>query len=287
MLKLSPVKKLIAGLFLFLLATLSFGGNENNLPGARTSGMGYCGLTLTDIWGVQHNQANLGFISNYSAGAYYENRFGLKETGFKNVGAMLPVGNSNGFLITANQFGYSQYTEAKYGLGYGRKLGEGFGMGIQINYNSMRFGDIYGKKQSLTAELGIRAKLLEKLTFGAHIYNFSRTLLTNDVQEYIPTTIRTGIEYTFSESAKVLFENESSINYKTNFRLGIEYTLKQKVYLRTGVNTYPFSAGFGFGYKYKTLQMDVAANYHQVLGFSPGVSLHVNFGKNKTIEKAE
>ena len=281
------MKKYFTGLFFSFSFFTALAGNENFLPGARTSGMGYCGLTLVDIWGAQHNQANLGFIQQYHAGAYYENRFGLKETGYKNVAFILPVGKTNGFSVVANQYGYKQYTESKYGLGYGKKLTEGFGLGLQINYNSLRLGDIYGKKQTLTAEFGIRAKLLDKLTFAAHIYNVSRTMLNQSLtKEYIPTCIRTGIEYSLSNTAKILFENESTINYKTNFRIGAEYTLKQKMFFRTGFNAYPFSAAFGFGYKYKSLQFDASANYHQILGFSPNLSLQFSFGNKapNTIE---
>lgn len=265
-----------------------FAGNDNFATGARMGGMGFCGLTVGDIWGAQHNQANLAFVNRYSAGVYYENKFNLKETALKSFAGALPMGRAGSFGITATQFGYTQYTESKYGLAYARKLAEHFSMGLQLNYNSIRLGDIYGRRQNFTAEFGLRARLLEPLTLGAHVYNVSRTQLNEYANEYIPTILRIGLEYRFSKAVFMLAETETSINSKTNIKTGVEYNLKEKVYLRAGVNTNPFLASFGIGYQHQLIHIDMAAAYHQVLGFSPNISLHVEFGrKEKPVETRE
>lgn len=275
---------LLAG-FLFSLQCL-MAGNDNFPTGARMGGMGFCGLTVSDVWGAQHNQANLAFLQQYSAGVYYENKFNLKETALKSFAGAVPLGKAGSFGLTATQFGYTNYTESKYGLAYARKLAEHFSAGLQLNYNSTRLGDIYGRKQSFTAEFGIRARLIEPLTLGAQVYNVSRTQLHDYANEYIPTILRIGLEYRFSKAVFMLAETETTIQHKTNIKTGVEYNLKDKVFLRAGINTYPFMATFGAGYKQKILHIDIAAAYHQVLGFSPNVSLHVTFGrKNQTVEE--
>lgn len=275
------MKKPILSLLFLFCSLLSFAGNDNFSLGGRQTGLGYTGLTLTDLWSTQHNQANLAFLNSYSFGAYYENKFGLKETALKSFVGAVPLGKAGTFGIVANQFGFTNYTEAKYGLAYGRKLAENFSMGVQINYHSLRFGDIYGTRSSITAEIGLRARLIEKLTFAAHVYNVSRTKLHEYDAEYIPTIIRFGLEYKFSEAVFALAESETSINANTNIKCGVEYNIKQKIYLRMGVNSNPFIGSFGVGYKYKMISVDVGSAYHQVLGFSPAVSLHVDFVKKK------
>ncbi len=257
-------------------------GNENFTIGARQAGMGGCGLTIRDVWGSQHNQANLAFIDQYSFGAYYENKFLLKETSLKSFAGAIPVGNAGCFGIVGNQFGYTNYNQLKVGLAYGRKIAKDFSAGLQLNYNALRLGDIYGSKKSFTAEFGINTKLIDKLTFAAHAYNVSRSLLTKTNNEFIPTTVRFGLEYKFSDAVFALVESESTINQKTNIKFGVEYNLKQKFYLRTGLNTNPFLLSFGFGYNYKSVFVDVATAYHQVLGFTPALSLHVKFGGKKS-----
>lgn len=256
-------------------------GNDNFPTGSRMGGMGFCGLTVSDVWGAQHNQANLAFVKPFSAGVYYENKFNVKETALKSIAAALPFDKAGSFGLTATQFGSTNYTEGKYGLAYARKLAENFSAGFQINYNTIRLGDIYGKKQTFTAEFGIRARLVEKLTFGAHVYNISRAPLHPYASEYIPTILRFGLEYRFSQAVFMLAETETTIHHRTNIKTGIEYNLRQKVFLRAGINTYPFMASFGAGYQHKFLQLDIAAAYYETLGFSPNISLSFNLGEKK------
>ncbi len=47
--------------FCLLLITtfFSYGGNENWPLGSRQAGMGFTGVTLSDIWSSSHNQAGL------------------------------------------------------------------------------------------------------------------------------------------------------------------------------------------------------------------------------------
>jgi hypothetical protein len=268
---------------LCLANTVAFCANDNFILGARQLGMGGCGLTLRDVWGTQHNQANLAWINQYSAGIYYENKFGLKETALKNISAVIPTGKIGAFGIVATQFGFTNYNQSKYGVGYGMRLSEGFSMGLQLNYNALRLGDIYGTKKAFTAEFGLNTKLIDQLTFGAHIYNISRTILTRKpYNEFIPTIIRLGLQYTFSEAVLAIVETESTINYSTNIKIGVEYNIKHQFFIRTGINTKPFQSSFGIGYHYKLMYVDIAACYHQVLGFTPALSLHCNFGQKTT-----
>ncbi|HYG51401.1 MAG TPA: hypothetical protein VD905_10885 [Flavobacteriales bacterium] len=268
-------------IFVLLLSNnIAIAGNDNFAIGARQLGLGGCGLTLRDIWASQHNQANLGWMHQYSAGMYYENKFLLRETALKNISAAIPVGNIGAFGLVATQFGYTNYNQSKYGLGYGMRIAEGFAAGLQFNYHALRLGDIYGTKTAFTAEFGLNTKLIEKLSFGAHVYNVSRTMLTKTpTNEFIPTIVRLGLQYDFSEAVIALLETESTINYSTNIKMGVEYNIKQKFYMRAGINTQPFQSSFGIGYQYKLMYVDVAACYHQVLGFTPALSLHCNFGQ--------
>ena len=42
-----------------MLPVFAIAGNENFYAGARQAGMANCGVTLTDLWSAQHNQAGL------------------------------------------------------------------------------------------------------------------------------------------------------------------------------------------------------------------------------------
>ena len=51
----------------------------------------------------------------------------------------------------------------------------------------------------------------------------------------------------------------------------------KSIVLRGGVGTQPTTAAFGIGTSIKSLNIDLATQYHQVLGFSPEISINYCF----------
>ena len=85
------MKKSYLTILCIATAFFSKAGNEDLPLGARSSGMGNASVSLSDVWSAHHNQAGLGFVRDISAGAYYENRFLLKELSIKGGVVALPV----------------------------------------------------------------------------------------------------------------------------------------------------------------------------------------------------
>ena len=272
-------------LFIILLFNVqsTLAGNENYLTGARSSGMAHASVTLYDVWSANQNQAGLAYVDQLSAGLYYENRFLLKETGIKAGVVAIPT-KSGTFGVSVVNFGYKNYNEGKYGIAYGRKLGENVSAGLQLNYISTFFGDVtYGRKNGFTAEIGVRARIVNQLFVGAHIYNITRTKLADYNNEYVPTVFRLGMEYRFSEKTFLVVEAQQDIEHRVILKTGFEYGINSTLYLRGGVATNPFSNSFGVGLKLKNLDLDISSAYHYVLGFSPQVSL--SYKMNKKIKE--
>jgi len=62
---------------------------------------------------------------------------------------------------------------------------------------------------------------------------------------------------------------------------GFQYRFKKQFFARAGFIS-ETSGGFaGVGLAWKDLRLDVSANYHPKLGFSPGLLLLANFKKKK------
>lgn len=267
-----------------LIPSLSYAGNENYTTGSRTAALGGANVTLCDVWSANLNQAGLAYVDKYSFGVFYENRFMLSQTGLKTlVGAIPTKAGVFGFSVT--QFGYSAYSEGKYGIAYARKLGNDVSVGFQLNYVTARAGDIYGSTNNVTAELGFRAKIIDNLYAAAHIYNLSHAKFDDFNNEYIPTILRAGLEYNFSKRALIIAEAVHDARNPIQIKAGIEYNTQQKFYLRTGITTNPFSQAFGIGVKLKWLNLDAGTAYHYVLGFSPNMSLWCAFGGKEKEEK--
>ena len=62
-----------------------------------------------------------------------------------------------------------------------------------------------------------------------------------------------------------------------DIRAGAEYELLGKTFARTGVCTHPFQYTFGCGVGFGSVIVDFSASVHQVLGFSPQISIQYLF----------
>ncbi len=276
--------KIIYSIILFICLSISAkAGNENFPVGARSSAMGNASVSLSDVWSAQHNQAGLGFLHSPSAGVYYENRFMLKELSVKGGVLAIPV-KGGAFGLCISNFGYSLYSENKYSLSFAKAFGDKFSMGIAMDYLTTKISEGYGKKGVFAAEIGLQAKPIKGLNIGAHVYNPTRTKLLTYNNERIPTIIRLGADYTFSEKVTIALESEKDIAQKAIFKAGIEYRAVKEFYLRAGISTNPTLSSFGFGINLKNFKLDLSANYHQTLGFSPQLGLTYNFNKAEKTE---
>ncbi len=273
------MKKFFFTFFILFFTAVCFGTNENSPIGARSSAMGNASVSSTDLWSTHHNQGGLGFVRVISGGVYYENRFLVKELSSRAWCAALPIkGGTFGLAIT--NFGYTQYNENKYSLSFAKAFGEKLSIGIAMDYLTTKIAEGYGSIGVIAGEMGIIARPLKDLTIGAHVFNPTRTKIAAYNNERLPTIFRLGADYNFSDKVTLAVETEKDILMKAVFKAGIEYKAVKEFYLRAGISTNPTLSSFGFGLNLKNFKIDISANYHQALGFSPQFGLSY-FIRNK------
>lgn len=258
-------------LIFFSTLTSLYSANDNYPFGAKSAGMANAAVTLYDFWAISHNQAGIAFEEDIAIGFYYENRFGVKELGL-GAGAFVIPTNTGVFGLNLTYFGFSLYNESKVGLAYAQNFGDNLSAGIQLNYMATRIAEDYGKKHSFTFEIGSIYQLNEGLYIGTHIFNPIKTKISDYNNERIPTIIRLGISYCFSERVVVVAETEKDIYMPYDFKLGIEYQITDPIYIRGGIGTATNQNAFGFGIMLNNFNIDIAASYHHVLGYSPQFS---------------
>lgn len=246
--------------------------SSQNTPGAASSGMAGSYVVMQDVWSAFHNQAGLVHLEGLSAGVFYENRYGMNELSDKGIVAAMPYGNS-AFGLSYKSFGYQLYSTSKTSLAYALRLSEKFSAGLQFNMHNTRLGENYGSQTSLSFEGGFLYKMNEKVTLAGHIYNPNRAKLTDFNDERLPSMIRAGAGYRFSKKVILTGEVRKPSDANASVRAGVEYWLVNQLALRAGVGSDPSQYSFGFGWRLKTFQLDVASGYHQILGFSPQLSL--------------
>ncbi|MCB0631841.1 MAG: hypothetical protein R2824_32695 [Saprospiraceae bacterium] len=237
---------------------------------ARSIALGGTGVASTGIAALTNNPAGLADLAAWGVSAQAEQRFLLSELQLFSAAAAFPT-TSGTFGIQLNYFGFEDYNEQKIGLNYARKLFDQFYLGAQVGIFNLRIPE-YGNRMLVTADLGLLAPVSRSLAFGLHLIQPMRLEITEG--EYLPTVLCFGLDYRASEKIHLLAEIEKDIQKKPRVHTGLEYQIIDPLFLRLGVATEPASVSFGIGYVLSGgLAIDVAAAYHQVLGFTPALGV--------------
>jgi hypothetical protein len=246
--------------------------NENYSLGSRSAAMGNASVMISDLWSVHHNQAGLASLSSVQAGFHYDNKFLVQELGVHALALAMPA-RPGTIALSYTYFGFSQYNETKAGLAFGRMFGPGISAGIRINYLHTYIASDYGKSGYATVEGGIITRPAEGVFIGAHIYNpfRPRNVLCNG--ERMPLIFRGGIAVMVGDNVMTSLEIQHETNRRAVFRSGLEIGVQGPLFLRAGINSNPVQSSFGFGYVYGRLAADLAFTFHQLLGYSPHITV--------------
>ncbi|OFY66878.1 MAG: hypothetical protein A3H98_13990 [Bacteroidetes bacterium RIFCSPLOWO2_02_FULL_36_8] len=271
---------------LFYFSTKFFAANENFPIGARSWGMGNTSVTLSDEWAAFNNIGTTADLTQISGAYFYENRFGLPELTTQASAFIFPHPLLGNFSLSYQRFGDKRYNDQKIGIGYARNVaGIRFGFVadfLQTNVNLSEQGEGMQTKNSTVFEFGISTVFIKKIIVGAQVYNFSQTKLayyeTLNLNEYIPTIIRSGVAYTPIDKLIISVEAEKDLDHPSNYKAGIEYKIISALALRTGISTQPEMGYYGIGIILKMFQLDYALNVHDKLGISHHASVSLRFG---------
>ncbi len=251
----------------------------DNYPiGASSLGYANSSVAVPTLWSVYHNQAALAFLDKNNVGLYYENRFNFQEMSLKSLAFSMNLKPGTiGFSVS--NFGFSQFSDNKFGLAYSMKLTDYLALGIQLDYVFIHQPSEYGNTGAIAGEIGMFANPFENFYLGAHIFNPWRARISQYQDERLPTIFRIGMAYDFSEQVKYSLEIEKDLDMPARFKTGIQYELIDNLILRTGVafSDKNFLPAFGVGYTYKDITIDLAFESHPLLGFKSGVSVYYSF----------
>ena len=235
--------------------------------GSRTAALGRCSVALSDFWSIHNNPAGVALWKDFSAGIAYENRFLMKELGYKNAAVVLPI-NIGSFGLSVSQFGYDKYNENKIGIAYARSFGPHLRMGIQLDYLLFKFTGDYTRRSTATFELGIQSNITDDLCVGVYLFNSIKVKIKSLNNERVPIIMRLGLSYNLTKDFIATCELEEDFEKNYQAGLGLEYKAVKNFFIRTGIRTYPNVYCLGIGYSYRWITLDVAAEIHQILGVS-------------------
>lgn len=270
------MKYFLVSVSVLMLFVTARAGDHWRPAGARSAAMGMVSVSFPDSWSIHNNQAGMAFYNRPVAAFYYENSFLLKELGYQAAAFTLPT-RYGVFGGNVAYTGDAVYNEANAGIAYSRAFGNHFAAGIQLDYLHTGLSNEYGSSGLATFEAGILAKLTSNLTFGAHVFNPLSRKVSAHCDERIPAIMRAGFTYTFSEALLLSAEVSKNSLQPIQFMAGTEYRFFKKGFARIGLATNPFKYTFGFGLEIKNFTFDISSSIHEVLGYSPQVSLQYAF----------
>ncbi|MFH1936727.1 MAG: hypothetical protein ABIK52_04105 [Bacteroidota bacterium] len=278
------MKWIFIGLIALSIAVSVLGSEGESLPGGRAAAMGRAAVAVPGIWSVSTNQAGMIWQDGWQAGLFAENRFLMKELCFEAL-ALSWSGKPGAFGLVLSYHGFRLYNEFKAGISYARKFGKRFSMGVQLQYFRLQIAEGYGSRGVLSCEIGWMYKPDRFWTIGMQVCNPVPVKLTSGPEERLPVLFRLGVGYDLSGKVLILLEGEKDLELPLVLKTGLEVRLAKPVYGRIGMLTGPFMVTGGIGVTLGRLVVDIATEYHMVLGFSPAISIGYSFGKNFSSEE--
>ncbi|MBC7937103.1 MAG: hypothetical protein H7Y86_17275 [Rhizobacter sp.] len=233
----------------------------------------------TDPFGFTGNQAALARLESAGVGIWGEKRFMLSETSVYGLAAGIPTKLGN-FGVQVNYSGFSNFNDNKVGLAYARSLGKLLDLGVQFNYYGYRIPQ-YGNASAVNFEIGAIMHFSEKFHGGIHAYNPVGGKLGKLEDEKLAAAYKIGLGYDATDNFYVSTEIIKEEDKPVNVIGGVQYQFMKKFFARAGFISETGSAFGGAGVGWQNLRLDIAANYHPQLGFSPGILLIANFKKEK------
>lgn len=275
------------GLALIILAHPGIQCQETFVPMGKSGGLAASTVAVPGFWSVSDNLAGLSEQQDAAAGIFWGNPYGIPELANGAVAIAFPT--AAGVVAGLySQSGYSLCKQQRLGLGYSRTFSKVISAGLRLDYLSETFGEGYGKCAYLSFSLGAIAKANEKLNIGASLDNPYGFFLQKQVKEDIIPVLRLGMKYTFSDEFYCTLEARKTSGLNPEICGGLDYTLSELASVRIGISNAGsqkqenpvqgyLKLAFGACLNWNKLTLDLNSSFHQVLGWSPDISVAYAF----------
>jgi len=248
-----------------------------NLVGARDVSLGNGTVALITPFSVYHNQASIAKIDRLTFAIDYRQPFMIEGFAEKTVVVIIPT-NLSGFAFGMQQTGISGYSESRFNVAMAKNLGKRFSAGLQFNYFLVNFPEQGRNRGTMLIEFGLLFQPSNLVTIGLHVFNPSGASIESlNYNAELPVGATSGLA--IQPSSNLLFVSAVSYTLKEslNIQMGIEYQFSDSFCLRGGLSGKPFRHSAGIGYRWNNFSVDFACVHHEMLGYSPSVSLSLFF----------
>lgn len=267
------LKLLLTILGIYLIGHNAYNQNIlSSVSNASSLAQGGISTCQTGIYAASANPAGLAELTDIEVALFAESRFLLADLNLFSSSLAIPS-KSGVFAMTAGYYGFEGFNQQMVSLSYGRKMLKKLSFGGKLDYINYRIPE-YGNKGTFTFELGMFSALSKTLSLGIHVLNPTDIKINED---RLSTAFRAGLKYSPTKIFTISAEVDKELEYEERLRFGLEYHPISSIYFRGGLATAPISPSFGAAYRFNGLNIDFAANYHNLLGFTPSFGLQFHF----------
>ena len=255
------------------LCILFWGGMSINafsqtIMGAREIGLGGAVTALPNNgWAVFENPAMLS-DSAKSVDFYTMRYYGM--TDLTDYAAAITYPASIGtFAVGAHTYGGKLFRKSRIRAGFMHNVHH-VRLGVVINYTDVVFPSPYGSAGALGIDVGLAAKVMKGTWIAARSVNINGPNLGSK-EEPLPRILAIGFSYQWRNRFMITSEVYKDTEFPISIRAGLEAQIVSILKLRAGITTEPLTYALGLGITKNKWQVNLAAQKHYVLGWSPGV----------------
>jgi len=243
---------------------------------ARAFGMSSVGTALTGGGYVYSNPAALAADRNQSLTLASCNRFMIPELSQAAVSWIVPAGKTT-MAFDGAGFGFGGFSMQSAGLTMGRNLGPVFRAGIGIHGIYVLQAGEAEDYYAVVPSVGLQWQPTSTLCMGIDLFNPLLQEYSSGYGGTIPHHVTMGAVIRTGETLLTLAELTRN-EYGWFASAGFELSVNEKVVMRFGLaSRNVWSVTMGGGFRHGSVSIDLAVDYHPVLGASPVFSLNYAF----------
>jgi hypothetical protein len=245
--------------------------------GARSLALGRATTALDgDHWGLSNPAAWAG-VDGITASVFASQAFGMPELrlGAATVALPVPYGVASAYART---YGFEDFRETVAGVGFARAFPVSptrhVQVGVALRYTGIAIPD-FGSRGAVGLSLGVLAEVMPGLAFGAQALNVNRPELSSF--DPLESRLDAGLAFRAHDRALILLAASKDLDFPLSWRGGLEVQPVEVLRVRAGFGTEPARFSTGIGVQFLQIRADVAAEHHQVLGWTPAFEVAVSW----------
>lgn len=263
---------------IILLLATAFGAADARAQaadeGGRYSGMAGAGVALLGERRGALNPATLGGLETPALALHGSQAFGISELRHGSAAVAWPIARVTPAL-TLRTFGFDAFRTTTISVAAAARLtdigGSLYG-GLAIERHHVAIKG-YGSRSVTALSGGWILSLLPGLHVGGSAHNILAARWA--AEDELPQVLRVGASYRNS-GAVVVLDIAKDVRFPISGAAGVEYEIIDVLRLRMGAATEPTRVALGAGFILRYAEVDIAAERHHVLGWTPALSLSMH-----------